>query len=360
MTDFKADAHALLIGSLPMKDHNAATELILKYTPEIPLWAQLPFYREEGMMAQFLPGMPGLTESEKGKLFIDTASADFDEAYLAFFEEYLSITEADGDITQSRFTLTPEAGRGFKAFLDQIDSLETRPVALKGQVSGPVTFATGVTDQDDRAIFYNDQLRDAAVKHLAMNGKWQAKEFAARGITPIIFFDEPGLAGFGTSAFITITREDVTSVLGEVIEAVHSEKGLAGVHVCANTEWDLLLESDIDIISFDAYSFFDKFILYPDMIKAFFEKGKILAFGIVPTSDVKDIARETPESLFDRLSGQIRELEKLGISQKDILKQALITPSCGTGSLDFDSAEKVLQLTRDLSKKVRAEMMTWE
>ncbi|MEA1967777.1 MAG: hypothetical protein U9N77_06125 [Thermodesulfobacteriota bacterium] len=354
MRDFKADALPLLIGSLPMKDHREATELILEYTPETPLWAQLPMYREEGMMAQFLPGMPGLTESSKGKLFIDTSTADFDEEYLAFYEEYLSITEAGQEIATSRFTFTPETGRGFKEFLRQIDELKTKPAALKGQVSGPVTFATGVTDQDDKAIFYNDQLRDAAVKHLAMNAKWQAKEFAKRGFKPIIFFDEPGLAGFGTSAFITITKEDVTAVFNEVMAAVHEEGGLAGVHVCANTEWDLLLNSNIDIISFDAYSYFDKFMLYPNMIKKYMERGGILAFGIVPTSDVNDIAKETAKSLTQKLETQIKEIEKLGISRQIILEQSFITPSCGTGSIDLDSAKKVLLLTRDVSKKIRS------
>jgi len=353
MTDFKADALPLLIGSLPMENHKEATELILDHTPEIPLWAQLPMYREEGMMAQFLPGMPGLTESDGGKLFIDTSRADFDEQYLAFYEEYLSVTEAGGNLDTSRFALTRETGRGFEEFLRQIDGLAEKPRALKGQITGPVTFATGATDQDDRAIFYNDQLRDAAVKHLAMNAKWQAKQFAARGIKPVIFIDEPGLAGFGTSAFITITKEDVTGVLGEVIEAVHGENGLTGVHVCANTEWDLLLNSTVDIISFDAYSFFDKFMLYPDMIKKFMNRGGILAFGIVPTSDAEEIAKETAASLADRLEDQIKELEGIGIDRKTILEQSFVTPSCGTGSIDLASAQKVLELTRDVSKKIR-------
>jgi len=358
MSGFKANGLPLLIGSLPMRDHKKATELIFEYTPEIPLWAQLPLYREEGMMAQFLPGMPGMTESSEGKLFIDTSKETFDDEYLAFYEDYIAVTEAGVDLAGSRFALTRKTGKGFYEFLRQIDAASdmNQFTALKGQVSGPVTFATGVCDQNGRAIFYNDQLRDAAVKHLAMNGKWQAEQFAKRGLTPVIFFDEPGLAGFGSSAFITITKEDVKSALNEVARAVHDEKGLAGIHVCANTEWDLLLGSDIDIISFDAYSFFDKFILYPDMIKAYMKRGGILAWGIVPTSDIDTIAQETGRSLTEKLNNQINAMVhmlKSGISRDLVLEQSFITPSCGTGSIDFKSAERVLQLTAEVSKNMR-------
>ena len=40
----------MLIGSFPMDDHSAASRLIMTHTPEIPLWAQLPVFPEEGML----------------------------------------------------------------------------------------------------------------------------------------------------------------------------------------------------------------------------------------------------------------------------------------------------------------------
>jgi hypothetical protein len=38
-----------------------------------------------------------------------------------------------------------------------------------------------------------------------------------------------------------------------------------------------------------------------------------------------------------------------------MLEQIFITPSCGTGSLSFKAAKKVLELTKGLSKRVRQE-----
>ena len=187
-----------------------------------------------------------------------------------------------------------------------------------------------------------------------MNAKWQASEFSKRGAVPIIFIDEPALSGFGTSAYITITKEDVIQSIEEIILKIHSENGLAGVHVCANTEWDMLLSSKVDIISFDAYSFFDKFILYPEMIKAYLGQGKILAWGIVPTGKAELVAEQTTQGLIQLLNAQMDELaDKTGIDKETIISQSFITPSCGTGSLDLDSAKKVLKLTKEVSKAFR-------
>lgn len=187
-----------------------------------------------------------------------------------------------------------------------------------------------------------------------MNARWQASEFSKRGAVPIIFIDEPALAGFGTSAYITITKEDVIQSLEEIIQEIHAEDGLAGVHVCANTEWDMLLGSRVDIISFDAYSFFDRFILYPEMIKPYLGQGKILAWGIVPTAKAEVIAAQTAEGLVKLLHDQMDELsDKTGIHKETILSQSFITPSCGTGSLDLESARTVLRLTREVSEAFR-------
>jgi hypothetical protein len=353
MSGFTPNARPLLIGSLPLEDHSKALDLVFAHTPEIPLWVQLPKFMEEGMIRQFMDGLPGVAEKED-TWFIDTKDPAFDEQFVQFFEDYLSLSEPDADFQASRFAFTPLTGKGFVHFLERVDNDPGRFAALKGQVTGPITFCTAVKDEAERDIFYNDQLRDAAVKRLAMNARWQAKEFARRGATPIVFLDEPALAGFGTSAYITITRADVQACIDEIVQEIHAENGLAGVHVCANTEWDLLLDTTIDIISFDAFSYFDKFILYPKAVKKFLGRGGILAWGIVPTGDADLIAQQTSEGLTEKLAGQIRQVTELGIPEETVMAQSFVTPSCGTGSLDPASATRVLELTKAVSEKIRA------
>jgi len=355
MTEFKGNGLPLLIGSLPITDHEQAVALVFQYTPDVPLWVQLPVYPQEGMISQFLEGFPGVVH-EKERVFVDTSAPAFEEALLAFYEEVLSVTEEGAPLDGTRFVLTPATARGFFALLDRIKSSPRPPVAVKGQITGPVTLATGLTDQDRRAVFYDERLRDVVVKTVALKARWQAEKLGQWHQPAIIFIDEPGLAGFGTSAFISISREDVGLALSEVIDAIHQAGGLAGIHVCANTDWSLILDSAADILSFDAYGYFERLALYEKSLKAFYDQGRIVAWGIVPTSDSREIERENASSLVKRWEGLAGRIESFGVEREVILAQSLITPSCGTGSLNPDHAVKVLEMTRDVSRILRGQV----
>jgi hypothetical protein len=319
--NFKAGCLPLLIGSMPVKDHRDAADLAFEYTPDIPLWVQLPHFPEEGMVAQFIPGMPSVAQTAE-RTFIDTAAESFDTDFLSFFEEYMAVVEGDTPLESSRFGLTAETALGFFELEKRVSNISSLPQALKGQVTGPITFCTSLADQDRRAIFYNDSLRDAAVKHLALKAAWQIRKLARFKLPVIIFIDEPALASFGSSDLISISREDIHACLSEVIDAIHAEGGLAGIHVCANTDWSMVLDSGVDIVNFDAYAYFDRFMLYPDAIVRFLNSGNILAWGIVPTLQPEEIEAASTESLLKRFRENVLQLEKLGCARKAVYTQS--------------------------------------
>ncbi|MGI9537487.1 MAG: hypothetical protein ACR2PB_10470 [Desulfocapsaceae bacterium] len=355
MNSFEADCQPVLIGSLPHLDHRDAVKLIFNHTPQIPIWPQLPHYRREGMLHQFLPGLPGITQKED-KVYIDSSAESFENDFLSFFEDYLGVVEGAVELSDSRFAMATEDAPGFELFLEEARQRQDDLIGLKGQITGPITFCTGLTDQDGRALFYDEQLRDAAVKLLAMRARYQTRKMAQIKDRPLLFFDEPGLAGFGSSAFITITPEDISNCLTEVYDGVREEGGLTGVHVCANTEWPVILDTGVDVVSFDAYSFFDKLVLFSDQLVAFFHRGGILASGIIPTT-AELIEGETTENLVDRWIGQLEQLEELGIPREQVVKQTLITPSCGTGTVTEQQARWVLEMTRDVSAAIRGRFL---
>jgi methionine synthase II (cobalamin-independent) len=349
----QADCLPVLIGSIPYQDHQEATDLVIGSTPEIPLWVQLPAYRDEGMMAQFLPGLPGYRR-QGDKDYVDTADEDFEQELLTFYEEYMAVTEGGHSLGDTRFKLEPDRTEGFFTLLRTLQARKPSLTGVKGQITGPITFATGVKDQDKKALFFDDQLRDAAIKLLALKAGWQVEQLACFDVPVILFLDEPALAGFGSSEFISISKQDVLSSFAEITEQVHQRGGLTGVHVCANADWSLVLDSDADILSFDAYSYFDKLLLYSDELRRFLDAGKILAWGMVPTMEPEDIDREDVESLLTQFWKKFEALRKQsGLEQGQLLRQSLITPSCGTGSLTPERAEKVLQMTRGLADRVR-------
>jgi hypothetical protein len=166
------------------------------------------------------------------------------------------------------------------------------------------------------------------------------------GVKTIISFDEPSLSSFG-SAFSGLNREEVIVSLNECLDAVN---GLAGVHCCGNTDWSLLLSTNLDILSFDAYGYLETLALYPKELSKFLERGGLLAWGIVPTSGA--IEKEDSKSLVERFRIGVNTLSEKGIDAT-LLQRAIITPSCGTASLPIPLAERVCQVTSEVSKRLR-------
>ncbi|HIJ79411.1 MAG: hypothetical protein OEY01_10935 [Desulfobulbaceae bacterium] len=356
MPTFQANGLATLIGSLPVNNHRDALSLIFNHTPDIPLWPQLPCNPQEGMLSQFIEGMPGIIE-ENERTYFNIQTPSFEQEMVAYFEKYLAACEDHNLLADSPFAVSRERAQGLFALKEAL--LEQKGLtAVKGQITGPFTLLTGLHDQEGRAAYYDPTIREMAIKGLALKAAWQVRFLKESGLPVLMFIDEPALAGLGSSAFISISLADIGQDLNEVIDAIHNNGGLAGVHVCANTDWDFLLSSNIEVLSFDAYSFFDKLAVYKEKLYAFLDRGGIIAWGGVPTSEKEQIDKESADSLVALWEKQYQQLVTPQWDLAKLLRQTLITPSCGTGSLPLPYANKVLELTRDVSLKLRGKYLS--
>lgn len=350
---FKPRGLATAIGSFPYKDAHRALELIFQYIPEAPCWPQLPqLAPEEDMVAQYIEGLPGVVWiSKERRLFFNTEGPVFDEGIVHFYEKYLAVTDDNETDLLEEFAITDRHSAGFYAFQERLwfaDDLG--PVKyLKGQVTGPVTFGLGLPDQTGKASFYSETLRDVITKNLAMKAKWQIEKLSEFGKKCIIFIDEPVLASFGSSAMISVSREQVVKVLTEIVEAIHASDGLAGVHCCGNTDWSMVLETPVDILSIDAYGYGETLFLYPDELRAFILRGGTIAWGIAPTSE--QAVTESAEALVFKYEGFLNQIAALGFSTETLHVATMFTPSCGTGSLSEDLAESVFATLSAVSRR---------
>ncbi|MDH5299659.1 MAG: hypothetical protein OEV91_11635 [Desulfobulbaceae bacterium] len=348
---FKGDGLSTLIGSLPVRDHQEGLGLIFAHTPAIPLWPQLPSNPLEGMMRQFIEGLPGIVEGEE-RTYIDTGSDHFEGDLLAFFEEYLTVCDEPSMLAGSRFAVSEKRAGGLYRLREAVPG-KSAVRAVKGQITGPFTLLTGLTDTNKKLGYYDPAFREMAVKGLAAKAAWQVRFLKELGLPVIVFIDEPALAGLGSSSFISLAMADLAQDLGEVITAIQDAGGLAGIHVCANTDWEFLLSLGLDILSFDAYGFFDRLASFKPLVHAFLERDGIIAWGGIPTSEGELIRKECAESLTALWESHADLLASDRWTRPALLGQTLITPSCGTGSLAPDLALRVLELTRDVSRNLR-------
>ncbi len=333
------------IGSLPITDPDNAAALSLLYLPEAPIWPQLPQkdFREH-MDGQYSESLPGLRLDAVKKRFYFATSGDLTPELEKFFERYI---EKDYDF----FRISEGYAAGFYALLRALrKELSPRIRFIKGHITGPLTAGISLKDSAGRDIIHDDVLFDAVVKGLAMKAAWQIRELGQFGKPVIIFIDEPAMESLG-SGFSSVSPEVVTEKLNEIIDTVHDMGGIAGIHCCGNADWPMLFNTKIDIINFDAFGYLDRVLLYPAEIVKFLERGGALAWGVVPTGAFT--GNETTDQLLEKLDHGMKRLESAGVKREALLRQCLITPSCGMGSLTPDKAEAILKLLQDVSDRMQ-------
>ena len=341
------------IGSMPYGDPAHAVDVSFNNL-DAPIWPQLgAFGLREQMEIQYSEGIPCVViDEEKGRMFFDT-SGDYSEAFAEFYENYMAAMDPDeGDGDCSSMAISENFSKGIYATERKLAGRAEKMPWLKVQTTGPCSFALTITDENKRAIFYNDEFRDVIVKSIAMKCRWQIQKFKPYAENIICFIDEPILSAFGSSTYVSVQRDDVVSMLAEVIDAVHADGAYAGIHCCGNTEWSILTDAGVDMVNFDAFEYGETISMYGKDIKTHLEKGRMLAWGIIPTS--AKIMDQTVESLEAILEQNMDKLAATaGIDKRVITDQALITPSCGTGSLSVEEADKVFEMVKLVSARMK-------
>lgn len=321
------------IGSLPHKNAKDAAALTLQCL-DVPFWPQLPNLSfRELMIPQYSEGMPSLKiDEERGKVWVERNE-----------EEIARFYESCGE--DARIAISEEYARGFYAFLEQIKTRQFD--ALKGHITGPLTFTLGLNDEAGRPVYFDEEFREISLMLLRAKARWQVdmlKPFAGQ---VIVFIDEPILSALGGTSYMGVSREETVRMLAETVKAVQGMGALAGIHCCGRADWPMVLESGLDILNFDFFEFGDTLSIYPDEITAFLKRGGYLAWGIVPTTDA--ITSETEESIVTLTHALLDNLSKK-IDGNLLTDGMILTPSCGTGSRSVDETLKIFQILMRLKE----------
>jgi methionine synthase II (cobalamin-independent) len=330
-----------IIGSMPHTDPQQACSLITRYLKDIPAWPQLPRRSFlENMYVQYSEGFPGAVIGDD-RIYIDSSGdlqKPLEELYAAYLENNVD-----------KYPISPDYAAGLYSFLS-LTGLSSR--AVKGHVTGPLTWGLTVTDKDGRAIIHDEVLGDAVPKLLRLKAAWQEKELSKISRNIIIFVDEPYMAAYGssTSAGAFSSPEKIAEMLDEVFEGI---SGLKGLHCCGNTDWSVLLKTGLDILSFDTYNYAESVSLYPAEVKKFLDRGGCIAWGIVP-NDGESVGGETVTSLKDRLEEAMAPFTRNGVRFRDLVGQSLLTPSCSLAPLSEEASEQALELLSTLSAQMRS------
>jgi len=345
---------ATAVGSLPHDNTKDALDLVFDEFKDFPFWPQLAACnKNDDMILQFLGSIPGVSFCPKKKKWIFDAHGDkFYEDLENFFIDYESIVAGEFELLE-KYAITDEFSSAKTPFLERIQA--EKPPFIKAQVTGPFTWGTMLVDNDGKCAFYDDTLREIIVRALTMKALWQIKKFKelSPNSTPVIFLDEPSMSQYGTSAFITVKREDIIESISQIAQVLQANGALVGVHCCGKTDWSMIIDSGVDIINFDGFYYGESLALYAKQVEKFLKKGGYIAWGIVPTLDKDALEVATLESLVKVFEDAKEYLLKKKLDEKLIIKHSFITPSCGAGSLDLPLATKAMKLCSELAKVLK-------
>ncbi len=326
-----------VIGSLPCTDPVKAVDLVIDKLVTVPTWPQLPQIGfKENMYAQFSLGLPGLQmDEQRKKIRVDLGHYDPEAIYIRILEDNVDL-----------FPLPEEGFSGFHEFMTR--DLPPSVQAVKGQITGPVSLGLQITDLGDKPVIYDEAFAEIIRKNLNLMARWQERELRKKCPRTILFVDEPYLSIIGTP-FASLSQADVRGWIGEVVSGL---EGLKGLHCCANTDWPFVMSMDIDVLSFDAYDYGYTISLYPEEVASFLERGGTLSWGIVPNHE-ETFLQETAVSLADKVDGLMASLVAKGLDHDLLLRQGLITPQCGLGTLDESLGARIVDLLVGTSNELR-------
>jgi hypothetical protein len=323
------------MGIMPHQDIERALEVALSL--DIPFWPQLPKVSYfEDMYVQVLENFPGVKMDMVNRRII------FDLSH--FYEELPSYFEkADDPWT---FRLTKEFSLVYHRFLEKDLSHYS---AIRGQMISPISLGLKVVDQDQKPIIYHDEVREVLFDFIQKKVNQQYQELREKNPNAFVWVDDPGLE----LIFTAFSGYNEVQARGDLDRFWEGLEGPKGIHLCAKPDWDFLLKSKLDILSFDSFNCGAVIINYPSL-REFFNRGGIISWGIVPTyTELLD--PETIDSLIERLESFWEGLSRKGVDRERLLRQSLLAPAtCNLMNPDRErTVEKAFEMLKELSKKIR-------
>lgn len=309
MIAFEARCSTTAMGIMPHRNVEQALELALSL--DIPFWPQLPKVSlYEDMYVQTSQNFPGIAiDFDKERLSFDTSR----------FEQELDEYFVKMDVPET-FVLTAEYSTVFHKFLSK--ELQGYK-AIRGQVTGPVSFGFKVLDENLKPIIYNDEARTILFDFIQKKANIQYRELKERNPNAFVWLDEPGL-GYVFSGLSGYNEQMAKEDYHNFVAGLEGPKGL---HLCAEVNLPYLLELGVEILSFDAYQIGFMPREYAGSVAEFIKKGGIISWGIVPTESTV-LATQTPETLAAILSDYWYVIsENTGLSLNQIAMQALVAPA---------------------------------
>jgi hypothetical protein len=278
----------------------------------------------EGMIAQAVVGIPGVTLGQYGSLAVDPSRLDPLSAV---------VTDLDHD-----------AFGTFSAFLA---TAGCREVPVKWQFVGPVTLGLALVRAGAPPHLAFDIAVRSVRSHVEVLHRKVAQAFPT--CPQVVFLDEPSigpvLAGQGP-----IDPEVAVDLLSGAL-AVVDRVATTGVHCCGTPDWPRIMDAGPDVLSLPVS---EHVLAFAGYLTRHLEAGGLVAWGAVPTDGPVPTTADRPWRILARTWCRLVEL---GCDPIRLRRQCIVTPECGLAMHDLATAERVLAVAGDIASRVHSQAL---
>ena len=311
------------VGSLPHRSAGEAVRFAISEY-DVPAIPSLPRRcPAEGMIAQAVVGINGITAGQYGSIAVDPAAVD----------PYAPVIT---DITTDSFS-------GLRRFLDHaVASGLDGPV--KWQFVGPVTLGVALA----RAGLTDEVAFAVAARAVRSHVAWLSAAVAAAlpRSAQIIVVDEPWFGELFTPGF-PIAPDPAIDLLSGAMASV-SGVATVGVHCCGDADVASLLAAGPDVLSIPARP---SIVGAAGYLARFLEGGGRIAWGVVATDGPVFVS---PDRQWRELRELWAELERRGVDGDLLNRRSLVTAHCGLGLHTPVVAERVCRAVREIGRRIAA------
>lgn len=318
------------IGSLPHRSVSEALDFVWTST-DIPTIPSLPRLNPaEGMIAQALVGIEGVSVGQYGGISVDVSQLDVGQFVTT--------------------DLSSESYGAFEQFLATFQQRNRGVDVVKWQFVGPITLGAQLLRLGlDADVAFPLALQAVRSHVLALENE------VARhcgDITQIIMLDEPSLAEAVEPGFI-LDGEAVIDLISGALAAVE-QRHISGVHSCSHIDWGTLLSTGARVLSVPVPSVNDEVAMAEMLVAAsrisdHLEHGGRIAWGAVRTDGPIAISAERSwKSIVEVMCA----LVKSGVDPVILRRNSFVTPACGLATHSDGVAERVFAHAREVSVKV--------
>jgi hypothetical protein len=319
-----------LVGSLPHRDARRAAEFAWTRT-DLPCAPTLPRRSPaEGMVAQAMVGLRGISLGQYGSLSIDVRRVD-------------PHAPVETDLDHDAFG-------GFRAWLAHgREHVRTSSYSgpVKWQFIGPVSLGRALVRAGVPAhIAFPVAVRTVREYLVVMNR-------AVRDVLPdnpqVVIVDEPDLGDLEDEMF-PIAPDTAIDLMSGALAAIERE-AIVGLHSCADVSIDHLLAAGPHVLSVP---------ITPRLVDGaaglahHLDSGGWVAWGAVATDGPMG---QSVERWCKRLASAWCGLVQGGCDAARLRQQSILTPECGLALHSSESAALVVHQVRELAERVRTQAL---